>query len=73
MYSYMLDREFCTNCVMFGDEYTHNASKLKHIFCFNDHVEKYLFHNTAMEICLRMQNKESSVYIQLNQAVSKQV
>ena len=57
---------------MFGDEYTDNASKLKHIFKswskaskkVNDHVEKYLFHNTATEIFLRMQNKESSVYIQ---------
>ncbi|XP_065064865.1 52 kDa repressor of the inhibitor of the protein kinase-like [Rhopilema esculentum] len=88
-YSYMLDGAFCINCVMFGGEYTHNASKLRHLFKepfkswskalkkLNDHVEKSSIHKTATErftqFRLRMQNKVSSVDVQLNHAVSEQV
>ena len=88
-YSSLLDGAFCLNCVLFGGESSHNASKLSCLFKqpfrswavtvrrFNDHATKSTVHKTATLRCCQfkavMENKESSIKIKCDTAVLRQV
>ena len=88
-YSQLLDGAFCINCVLFGGESSHNASKLHHLFrspldCWSkavdklkDHALKSPIHATATirasQFRRCMENEVESIDIQLNNKVSEQV
>ena len=88
-YSSLLDGAFCLNCVLFGGESTHNASKLSCLFKqpfrswavairrFHDHAAKSAVHKTATLRCCQfkavMENKESSIKVKCDTAVLRQV
>ena len=85
----MLDGAFCINCVLFGGESSHNASKLSHLFrspldCWSkaldklkDHATKSPIHATATIRATQfrrcMENKTESIDVQLNNKVSEMV
>ena len=89
VYSRELDGAFCTNCVAFGGESTHNASKLLHLFTtpltdwskallrLNDHATKSQVHETATlrsaQFRAFIHDKSKSVDVQLDSVVSGQV
>lgn len=89
VYSRDLDGAFCINCVAFGGESTHNASKLSHLFKtpltdwskaiarFHDHVIKSKVHDTstirAGLFRAFILDKSKSVDVQLDSIVSRQV
>ena len=89
VYSEVLDGAFCINCLLFGGESTHNATKLKKLFKeplnawstalqkLREHVEKSPIHHTST-ICtsqfkLYMQQKIPSIDVQLDGIRKKQV
>ena len=88
-YSHKLDGAFCISCVLFGGEYTHNASKLNFLFKepfknwskaiqkFNGHIVNSPIHKTATlrasHFRRSMENEAASVDVQLNHLLSEQV
>ena len=89
IYSEILDGAFCINCLLFGGESTHNASKLKKLYKaplttwstalqnFREHVEKSPIHHTATILAsqfkLLMQQKATSIDVQLDSIWKKQI
>ena len=88
-YSQLLNGALCINCVLFGGESSHNASKLQHLFrspltCWSkaldklkDHACKSPIHATATlraaQFRRSMENAMESIDVQLNTKVSEQV
>ena len=88
-YSHTLDGAFCINCVLFGGEYIHNASKLNFLFKepfknwskaiqkFNGHVVNSPIHKTATlrltHFRRTMENEAASVDVQLSHMLSEQI
>lgn len=88
-YSQKMDGAFCMSCVLFGGEYTHNASKLNFLFKepfknwskaiqkFNTHVVNSPIHKTATQRVSHfrrsMENEAASVDVQLSNLLSEQV
>ena len=88
-YSQFLDGAFCINCVLFGGESSHNASKLQYLYKLplntwsnalerlKSHVDKSPIHATATmkasQFRLVMENRTKSIDLQLDNICSKQV
>ena len=83
-YSAAVDGGFCINCVLFGGESSHNATKLQRLFIsplrpttsfvkkLQDHAEKSPIHKTATIRALNfkrvMENQETRIDVQINNA-----
>ena len=88
-YSQFLDGAFCINCILFGGESSHNASKLQCLYKLplntwsnalerlKSHVDKSPIHATATmkasQFRLVMENRAKSIDLQLDNICSKQV
>ena len=88
-YSKVFDGAFCVNCVLFGGESSHNASKLDYLFKspfknwakattkFTHHAEKSPIHQTATLPALHfrscIENKTASIDTMLNNKIFEQI